>query len=151
MILYKYYPLNSYTFRSLARRGLYCHYPRKMNDPFECLAILDRKYSKRDLKTIRDLSRNSRYSRVRQLADIKDDRGLSIRLNNARRQRIENFAFCALSEKSDDVLMWSHYCNSHTGFVIGIEIEDSHLVKVQYKAKLPKLDAASYINFLDGD
>lgn len=40
-----------------------------------------------------------------------------------------------LSKKSDDILMWSHYCNSHTGVVIKINTENSffeYLDEVKY-------------------
>lgn len=48
---------------------------------------------------------------------------------------ISRYAFCSLSEKPDDLLMWSHYADAHTGFVLGLEIPedvDGHLLKVNY-------------------
>jgi len=36
-----------------------------------------------------------------------------------------NFALLCLSKRNDSVLMWSHYANSHQGFLIGLDSESS--------------------------
>jgi hypothetical protein len=35
----------------------------------------------------------------------------------------EKFGICSLSSKRDDILMWSHYSNDHSGFCVGIDTE----------------------------
>jgi hypothetical protein len=34
-----------------------------------------------------------------------------------------NFGICSLTSQNDNLLMWSHYANSHTGFCIGLDSE----------------------------
>lgn len=50
--------------------------------------------------------------------------------------------FC-LSSKPDDILMWSHYADSHLGIVIEINVENhffSSLRKINYTLKRPSID-----------
>jgi hypothetical protein len=54
MILYKYFPCNTNTFKSLAVQGLWCHYPFKMNDPFECLSTVERKFNDNKINDFRE-------------------------------------------------------------------------------------------------
>lgn len=43
-------------------------------------------------------------------------------LTSFRKRFIENnYYFGSLSETYDNILLWSHYCASHTGFVLAIE------------------------------
>lgn len=51
----------------------------------------------------------------------------------------------SLSETYDNILMWTHYANNHTGIVIGVNIEENdniYIDKVEYKSKLPEFDSS---------
>ena len=69
MILYKYYPCDNYSIRSLAVKGLWCHHATKMNDPFECLWIVDRKFDDKELIEFKDFSRQARSKTLRDLSN----------------------------------------------------------------------------------
>ncbi len=60
------------------------------------------------------------------------------------RQHIKKtFGICSLTSKNDNLLMWSHYGNSHSGFCIGLDkFEIFHAVlgmfkKINYADKFP--------------
>ena len=62
------------------------------------------------------------------------------------------FVILCLSEKNDNLIMWSHYCQNHKGFVLGLKSESAFfdqrrsekdpirfLRKVQYKEERPQM------------
>lgn len=162
MILYKYYPCDENTFKSLSVGGLWCHRADMMNDPFECLAGADCQYSAEELKLFRkalakhgevQLDKSAGKLSVQTILDMSDV-ALSDFINKLRRALIERNAFCSLSEKGDDILMWSHYANGHKGCAIGIEfpddLEDIHLQKVSYSDEPINLDLERLADMLTG-
>lgn len=151
MILYKYFPCNEYTYQSLVLRGLWCHTYEYMNDPFECLAILDREFKIKDLNIFRKIVSTSNERRWKIVGSSEDDK-LTNLLNDLRKKLISKYAFCSLSENPRDVLMWSHYANSHKGIVVGFEFPELdanyHLIKVDYNDELRELDLEKYAHYL---
>jgi hypothetical protein len=70
-------------------------------------------------------------------------------MNKFRNELLENsYYFASLSETYDNILLWSHYASSHTGFVLEIEIDEnhSHVQKVSYQDTLPNFDINWYFN-----
>lgn len=142
MILYKYFPPNTNSFKSLINAGLWCDRYLSMNDPFESLAIIERVYSKEQINHFRSLAKKSEIVEYIELSKL-DDNIISDYMNSIRNHFLENdYHFASLSESYDNILLWSHYCQSHTGFVLAIEIDenDSHVQKVRYKNNLQDFD-----------
>ncbi len=154
MILYKYMPCNEFTFKALAVRGLWCHNPREMNDPSECLDILERTLPVPEIVKLHELIKSTPNSPLAMLANLPNNQVNKI-LSESRKRMANSFAFCSLSTKCDDVLMWSHYANCHKGMVIGIEpdtdeAQDS-LQKVEYLNHLPDWNVEEYFRFMNGE
>jgi hypothetical protein len=153
MKLYKYFPDNANSFKALSVRGLWCHYPNKMNDPADCLGYLDRDFSSEDVKLFKAYIAKSNDSDIKNIINYEDKKIIEF-FNLQRRELIEKYAFTSLSESFDDILMWSHYASSHTGFVIEFEFDDSkidhHFQKISYVKKLPKLDITKIAEFMYG-
>ncbi len=134
-----------------------------MNDPFECLGYINRKFDKSELNNFREriISTPNKFTSWYQLNDDELER----RINKFRSDKIKEYAFCALSKVPDDILMWSHYADGHKGFVIEVTLTDVfdtyNLQKVNYKKQLPSLDLEvfadfnlgndSHMNYLIGD
>ena len=53
--LYKYYPPSEYSFKSLAVKGLWCHHASNMNDPFDCLGLVKRSFTKEQLDQFKEV------------------------------------------------------------------------------------------------
>ncbi|MFV8344897.1 DUF2971 domain-containing protein [Flavobacterium sp. ZB4P13] len=124
-----------------------------MNDPFESLALIEREYSKDEIEQFKKLAKESGIKENIQLSELGDE-VISEFMNSIRKGVLENnYFFSSLSETYDNILLWSHYCQSHTGFVLAIEIDenDSHVQKVSYKNNLPAFDIGWYFSFKEED
>jgi len=152
MRLYKYFPDTVNSFKSISTRGLWCHFPNKMNDPADCLGYLDREISKDEIDVFRSSFKNN-DDRLYEICNYSDEMIVEF-INLQRKKFINDHAFASLSEIFDDILMWSHYSSSHTGFVIEFEFEDTeidyHFQKVIYTDFLPKLEIQKIADFLNG-
>lgn len=153
MKLYKYFPDSVNSFKSLSVRGLWCHYPKKMNDPADCLGYLERNLSQDNLNTFRTYAGKSKDAHIRNIVNFSDQK-ISDFVNLQRKKLIDKYAFCSLSESFDDILMWSHYASSHSGFVVEFEFEASkinhHFQKISYVDDIPDLDISIIAEFLNG-
>lgn len=125
MVLYKYYRPDINAFKALAHRGFWCHKPSHMNDPFEGLGFKSRVFSDSQLEAFRTIIQNSNKDEEFKNKYIIDDSSLDKKLNELRKGLIDTFTFCSFSEKPDNVLMWSHYCDGHRGFVLKLDIPES--------------------------
>jgi len=153
MILYKYFPCSELTYRALSVRGLWCHYPSKMNDPFECLSLAKKDFPIEELATLKSYCGQSTNESLNRLANHGDD-ALKDLFNLIRCNTLKEMAFCSLSEKPDNILMWSHYGSSHRGFVVGFEfkeMKDHHFQKVQYCDSLTEFDVLPHLKIVEED
>jgi hypothetical protein len=153
MILYKYYSPTTNSFKSLINAGLWCDSYTNMNDPFECLALISRSYKKEDIELFKTKAQANAEEQYRQLAALGDDIIVEF-MNTFRRDFIkQHYFFASLSETYDNVLLWSHYAASHTGFVLAIDIDesDNHIQKVIYQNNLPNFDIDWYFSLNEDD
>lgn len=58
---------------------------------------------------------------------------------------LKTFGIISLSHKNDNLLMWSHYSNSHNGFCVGLDTNvlnnliSGSIVKINYQIDFPKV------------
>lgn len=154
MRLFKYYAPSEYSFKSLAVKGLWCHNAVHMNDPFDCLGFVNRNHSNSEISKYRDIIADKGSEKIKRILKYSNHE-ISKIINEHRKKSIEKYAFCALSESPDQILMWSHYAKAHTGFVIEFEfpelLNNHHLQKVSYLTSLPNFDLEKFGNFIVGD
>lgn len=174
--------LNINTCNLLTKGELYFSKPREFNDPYDCwIPITPYKITKEmvlekvhswDSKKIIEME-----SYIRQYCeddidkyvahwnnDLIDDPKLFYELN---RDNTDKFNICCFSQKSNNMLMWSHYADSHKGICIGLKIiyknnqkflkfknkkNNIHVeaTKVTYELKNKKIPAVDY-HFLTED
>jgi hypothetical protein len=90
-----------------------------LNDPFEsppCLAQV-KKYL-RDLAVVTDNKFRDRGMEAVEAA-LLAELSINDRLKQFKKDNTNNYAILSVSEVWNNLLMWSHYGNSHRGFVIG--------------------------------
>lgn len=153
MILYKYYPPTTNSLKSLINAGIWCDNYTNMNDPFESLAIVPRSYKKEQIDAYKAKARAINSDRYKQLAAL-DDKVIVEFMNSFRRDFIKNnYFFGSLSETNDNILLWSHYAASHTGFVLAIDLDinNNHIQKVTYQDSLPDFDIDWYFSIKNND
>lgn len=83
--------------------GLWVGRITDMNDPFDCLGQLSINYE----LFIQDFLQKTAF-------DFSENM-LTHMFANVRNMVIKNFTFCSLTEDPFNILMWSHYANSHQG------------------------------------
>jgi hypothetical protein len=125
-----------------------CHFtcPLEFNDPFDCLPVLDMASTpEQRIKAIRQvlqnkgLSRNQRRFELAKLTKehsrgFSDEKGLE-----AWNTTLSTTGVLSLSERSDSILMWSHYADKHQGICLGYDPDylPAALFPVQYLEKRP--------------
>lgn len=133
--LYKYHSLAGRAIDNLKQRKLWASHPCAFNDPFEF-----RLQRRIDAIGIADLRQQNT-----QLADTPDDVLVQM-ATEAYQAEFNRWSVVCFTEVPDDILMWSHYANSHTGFCLGFRgdddqnILDSGLHQVAYSEVYPPLD-----------
>lgn len=84
--------------------------PRAFNDPFDCSldSIVPSHYDDRDHMALSQV--------------LADHVSLQIR------HQIQRYGVLSLTERADNILMWSHYANGHTGICIEYERTDDNIL-----------------------
>lgn len=144
--LYRYFSFSidkdTYTKSIFEHNELYFRNPNKFNDPFDCKALLTLERDWNQEEYIKFVMNNARDSKGGDLdneekqwykeeainAFINLDRNqLSRKFNKIIKKglakSINEIRILCLSEKYNDILMWSHYADGHRGFVLQFDTE----------------------------
>lgn len=154
-VLYKYMPEWPYALTTLTTRYFYFSPITDFNDPFEGKFIDDEQYCKNDLRNYLKNTCNASEEYLKSLENIfRNDENwektFKDRLIQEKESVEKDFGILCLSETEKNILMWSHYANSHKGIVIGIDSKilwrnmtspesAGFLEPVQYKKDYPKV------------
>ncbi len=126
--LYKYRSMKSQGLQDIfEKRKVFLSDPTKFNDPFECRPHLilggnpaERKeYLKRLAKD--KLPNANRKERRKQIQEKRPLFTNQKYLRNAYNSVMATIGMYCLSEKNDDLLMWSHYSDGHKGLCLEFE------------------------------
>jgi hypothetical protein len=131
-ILYKYRTWSD-TFhkRLLTDQELYFPSPLSFNDPFDCSVLLTIVSPKRDIirksyylinhdfPELPRAERRKRATKIRLEKHYKNDE----ELKRTRKLNLENdYGVCSLTTNNANLVMWSHYADSHKGFCVGLDL-----------------------------
>jgi len=171
MKLYKYESVNTHSLSNLKKQQIYFSKPKNFNDPFDCsITCSCNEMTKKDLHKlhkhlmnlddIRNDSMNKNEFKKRFGSDepnlLFNDHITSLTettVNNALSSIMNNNGISCFSEINNEILMWSHYADSHKGFCL--EFDTSHdpfenSLKVTYNKKIPRIDTVDFF-MKDGD
>jgi hypothetical protein len=154
-ILYKYIPWNNDRCRKmLFNNNIYFTSPSRFNDPFDCSLNIRLGESVKTLTLevlLQDYYPKSSRSEIEKMAhtisgiasSILDETAF-IQKNFAERIYLSVGVF-SLSEINDNILMWSHYSNSHKGMCIGFKtLELRNFLKEHFDKNLVVLSKMEY-------
>jgi hypothetical protein len=152
------YPVNHlYRYRSMGSRELpllfenrkvYIPDPTTFNDPFECRPYLTIHKS----SVMREMYLKERAKHRFPTADKKTIRKMTLsakrkllnheNIERAYEEFVKDTGVYCLSEKKDDILMWSHYSDGHKGLCIEFDASQEDTIfweamKVVYKEEYP--------------
>ena len=150
--LYKYRSINSQGVKDIfIKREVYFTDSTNFDDPFECRPILTSHKSplKRE-KFLKDLTKD-KFPSADKRAIKKLMRGKKHLLTDQQTLKtaydafIKTIGIYCLSEKNDDLLMWSLYSDSHRGFCIEFDPSPEHTLfweafKVIYQEEYPTVN-----------
>lgn len=125
-VLYKYMPEWPYAFSTLTTRFFHFSLISDFNDPFEGKFSDNEIYSKDEMREY-----------FKNICHVPDDKMSSIenvmlhdtnwietfksKLMHEKESIEKEYGILCLSETNKNILMWSHYANSHKGIVIGLD------------------------------
>lgn len=159
LIIYKYQKVDEYFFQHLIKNEFWFSRPEEFNDPYDCnigfrqkgpdeereivkkyFILEERAYTAEQLTKLARSRMFSKKEVIKENTFIKSIRG-----------KVQDTGVCCFSAIPDNLLMWSHYANSHKGVCLGYRTEvlvstfNIHWVK--YGTKFPRIN---YIKDKDG-
>lgn len=160
--LYKFVPFNQYSLQILINNQLWLSPPDLLNDPFEGDFIVENFESIRNKKVVKIITGlNDNYGKFINsfLSNVKSNRfKFEEHLYEYLNSKIKNkFGTSSFSKTCKSLKMWSHYADSHKGFVIifdrnileeGITNSVTKMVDVEY-GELPAVQLLHDNNDVD--
>lgn len=160
--LYKYRSLSNeskeYTLDIFRKCELYFSAPNSFNDPFDCKIRPIVKSREQLAKNIAK-SHSLPYDNDEVENAVKADPTIETRLIKAVDDVMNTHGICCFSERSSDILMWSHYSDCHKGICLGFEVMKDpdffdYPINVNYQDTYPIVDMSvdqgivKYLNVL---
>lgn len=156
LTLFKYYPINEYTFDVIKTERVWMPDPTNFNDPYDCALSLDMKsYHERNSdfhSIVRDVMLGKRDRSEIPMSKAPVPGWVMSVANEEFRDEQSKFGVCCFSETNLSILMWSHYADNHKGVCIEFEfsedfLKNSELSKVIYCNEFPKFTFDDYRGF----
>jgi hypothetical protein len=116
-LIYKYYPINDFTFDIIKNKYFWISDFKKLNDPLDCRfeysdELIKKHFPNQDIMKVKELQYDT-----------------------------FGWGVCSFSTKKDSFLMWSHYTNNHTGICIEFDTSKDtkfeRLNKINYSDDFP--------------
>lgn len=135
--LFKYRSLSSInTYKIFINKELYFSAPKDFNDPFDCKinAVIS---DEGGLAQSLGISNKDVKSAIANGCDI----------NNTIDSVLNTKGICSFSKEKDNILMWSHYADSHRGICLEFDITKDYdffvvPIIIKYKGEYPTVDVS---------
>jgi len=115
-VLYKYRSFNCRSLSMLKNREFYFSDPKHFNDPVDCqISIYGAVKTAVELAEKEDLTVKAKLQKLKSLDYIYT------KMEND----VKGAAVFSLSKEENNVLMWSHYADSHKGFCVGFTLSSA--------------------------
>lgn len=127
-----------YKVKSLKNNYVWLSKPKDFNDPYDCAGCFDMEKTLENL--LREKQHNGDNSKIlnrhKNLSNTTQKilESSQVKLKNALQQKVKISCF---SETYNNILMWSHYAQSHTGFCIEYNISNLELTNSFKKNLFP--------------
>jgi hypothetical protein len=143
-ILYKYRTVDQAK-KALENFSFWFASPNSFNDPFDC------SLSEKKSPDLKDVSKHlENLGQPKGVVDnaiklFKKDPSTVNSLLSRIKKVIDSYGVFALSERFDNILMWSHYSDSHKGIVFGFELKSDldffvTPIKIDYRDRYNELN-----------
>lgn len=126
LLRYKYLPFTEGSLKILEDSTLKFTHPDDFNDPFDCLPFVDKEKLAEFMLKEPELNKHFREKYETGANYLKNKQKILKEIerngNNFLSAALKNVGVLCLSKNPKNILMWSHYAKSHTGFVIEFKI-----------------------------
>ncbi|MGH7815031.1 MAG: DUF2971 domain-containing protein [Candidatus Binataceae bacterium] len=133
-----------------AETRLYAPSRTQFNDPFDCLALSFDHIPKADLEAFIDKMTEQAFTEMspvaRQAKAQELKRYSASDLQRTSQEMADYLGILSFSTKPDNLLMWSHYANSHKGFCLEFDTQYEPFDKawpVAYSLRRPKYELST--------
>lgn len=121
--LYKYRVPSDRTKSIFESNSIWFSSPKDFNDPFDCNLSEVEEHSQNDVKNFYKHIMEGRVDGVYWMEQKPNAEKLKEIMERAKNQVLLESGVLCLSKKFDDILMWSHYTDSHKGLVIEFDLQ----------------------------
>lgn len=136
--IYRYLSINNDLKESITEGYVWFGSPSRFNDPFDCRTRLRfktdtdyKKYIEKHERNIKNgissklqkrqaLERIKNYKNPLTLGSKKEE--IEVFLQDSLYHSVDSYGICCFTKTNNDVLMWPHYCKSHTGLVLEYDV-----------------------------
>jgi hypothetical protein len=138
-------PLLKYTRDIITSCRIWHPSPKDFNDPFDCHINIDANNTKDEIKAFVDRVWFSEVKAIRRkiTTDLITNKAKFRKLITTRsRETADALPICCYGEEADNILMWSHYGDSHKGVCFKFKVANDpaffrDIFKVKYVSKYP--------------
>jgi hypothetical protein len=138
MLRYKYLPFNEGSICIISEGTLKFSSPDEFNDPFDCSPEFDVEKHLEYVSSLKDLLKRAGDSLGYSPAQrIQNKNQMLKRVERATsepnfgKQITKDVGICSLSREPLGLLMWAHYANNHTGFVVEFSIPQTAISTIE--------------------
>ena len=151
--IYKYLPINEYTFKNLLNNQILFSSPKDFNDPFDCKMF---KITKPSRKNLEDYFKKQNKTSEQINNIINDyDKNPEDNLKHAQetvKKSGEDYSIACFSCTKENILMWSHYSDNHKGICLTFDSANLfkkslylnkiilNLLRVEYVTDYPEIN-----------
>ena len=150
-IIYKYFKFNENLYDLIINNRLWFSNPSDFNDPYDCNVGFHKKYTKEEIS---NFLKNVQSTTNEKLTEEQIKETLEEWLNEPNkmqeqyirhlREFVNSKGVCCFSGTDKNLLMWSHYADSHKGMCLGFDkksLDKSFAIInwVNYKDKFPDI------------
>ncbi|MEQ8683641.1 MAG: DUF2971 domain-containing protein [Imperialibacter sp.] len=130
-IIYKFFGTNEYLFDTIISNQLYFSSIKQFNDPYDCHLTLGDNIPVESFETHINTFHDIEEHRLKHLKAFKKDPvTYAQRYIDCFNQILNHYGICCFSKVKHELLLWSHYAESHRGVALGFDFE---ILKKKYK------------------
>jgi hypothetical protein len=138
-LIYKYFPINQYTLATFINKKIWFSFPQDFNDPFDCQINVDKTCSEASCEQCRDAYGPQCDQFLYALRQLTLDQRIDIKqVAKSTNDQLKRAGVSCFSKNNNNILMWSHYADSHKG--ICVEFEQDALFNDNDKIKLSDVE-----------
>ncbi|CAD5253139.1 MULTISPECIES: DUF2971 domain-containing protein [unclassified Imperialibacter] len=129
-VIYKFFRTNEYLFDTIISNQLYFSSIKQFNDPYDCHLTVGEEIPIESFETHINTLHDKEEDRLKHLkAFKKDPHTYTQRYIDCFNQILNYYGICCFSRTKHELLLWSHYTDSHKGVALGFDYE---LLKKKY-------------------